>query len=302
MSDVILYKEDIDRLNSILQDLVAETKILSVLLVNKDTRLLASHGTLAMFDMSALAALIVGCFASTQAIAGLIGEKEFRTMSHSGKSRNLVISLVDDDTICAAVSDRRIPLAAISSSIARHIKELGVALQEIRQNMDSVYHDPAAVPSLSPDDVEKGFDSFFEGSSNREQVRGSQFEGVKKDVAEAGKQMQPERHDPYKRAFVQEIASSTGKKQPESAVRPATLTVSPTGENGDAEADAISGRNKAIPPIPDNSMNQQSNTENLYFNSLKFLKTKAGEGTTFSAKHTRNKWIFSALINRREHL
>jgi len=73
MSDIILYKEDIDRLNEILQSLVHETRILSAVLVNKDTRLLAHQGSLALFDMSALAALIVGSYASTQGIAGIIG-------------------------------------------------------------------------------------------------------------------------------------------------------------------------------------------------------------------------------------
>jgi predicted regulator of Ras-like GTPase activity (Roadblock/LC7/MglB family) len=162
MSDVILYKEDIDRLNSILQALVNETKIISALLINKDTRLLAHQGTLAMFDMSALAALVVGSFASTQAIAGLIGEHEFATMFHTGKSKNLLISLVDDNTILASVFDRAVHVSAVSAGIERHVGLLQEALTAISRNMESLFQGPVAMPSLSQDDVEQGFDSFFD--------------------------------------------------------------------------------------------------------------------------------------------
>ena len=76
MGDVILYKEDVERLNFLLKNLITDSKVLSALLITKDTRVLACQGTLSSMDTSALAALLVGSFASTQAIAGLIGETE----------------------------------------------------------------------------------------------------------------------------------------------------------------------------------------------------------------------------------
>jgi predicted regulator of Ras-like GTPase activity (Roadblock/LC7/MglB family) len=134
MGDVILFKEDVDQLNSLLKNLVDDAKILSALLVTKDTRVLACHGTVGSSDTGALAALLVGSFASTQAIAGLIGETEFDTMTHCGKTRNVVISLIDDDTILASVFDKSSTTDRIQASVAKHLEVLRRALHSIGGN------------------------------------------------------------------------------------------------------------------------------------------------------------------------
>jgi predicted regulator of Ras-like GTPase activity (Roadblock/LC7/MglB family) len=290
MSDVILYKEDIDRLNGILQRLVHETKILSAILVNKDTRLLASQGTLALFDMSALAALIVGSFASTQGIAGLIGEKEFTMMSHCGKSKNLLITLVDDDTICAAVFDRHVSLSAVSSSVAKHIEELKAALLAIKRNMDSMFQGPVAMPSLSlsQDDVEKGFDSFFDGQSAPPD-QGDQQERVAKTSQEkqpvlAESRTQPVPPPPKTRRIEHARAQSVVE------------------EDGGVEPPAVSELDKSISssagaPSPYKNIPPPSNTEYLYFTSMNFLKNKAKQGTSHH-KSKAGKSILSKIFNR----
>jgi predicted regulator of Ras-like GTPase activity (Roadblock/LC7/MglB family) len=134
MGDVILFKEDVDQLNSLLKNLVDDAKILSALLVTKDTRVLACQGTLASTDTGALAALLVGSFASTQAIAGLIGETEFDTLTHCGKSRNVVISLIDSETILASVFDKSSSIDRIHASVIKHLDVLKKALRSISGN------------------------------------------------------------------------------------------------------------------------------------------------------------------------
>jgi predicted regulator of Ras-like GTPase activity (Roadblock/LC7/MglB family) len=296
MSDVILYKEDIDRLNAILQNLVHETKILSAILVNKDTRLLASQGTLALFDMSALAALIVGSFASTQAIAGLIGEKEFTMMSHCGKSKNLLITLIDDDTICAAVFDRHVSLSAVSSSVAKHIGELRSALLAIKQNMENMFQGPVAMPSLSlsQEDVEKGFDSFFDSPGIREapaapaRPNGRQENSAKKPLDIPPAEI---------RLPVQEVPPPQETRRLEYAVRP-----SPLEDNDSGEGLSMSELDKSISsnagaPSPYKNIPPPSNTEYLYFTSMNFLKNKAKQGTVHNkSKHDKN--ILSRFFNR----
>lgn len=134
MGDVILFKEDVDQLNSLLKNLVDDAKILSAILITKDTRVLACQGTLTSIDTGALAALLVGSFASTQAIAGLIGETEFETLSHCGKTRNVVISLIDDNTILASIFDKTSSFDHIRSSVAKHLEVLKKVLHSIGGN------------------------------------------------------------------------------------------------------------------------------------------------------------------------
>jgi predicted regulator of Ras-like GTPase activity (Roadblock/LC7/MglB family) len=321
MSDVILYKEDIDRLNAILQHLVHETKILSVILVNKDTRLLASQGTLALFDMSALAALIVGSYASTQGIAGLIGEKEFTMMSHCGKSKNLLITLVDDDTICAAVFSRSVSLSAVSSSVAKHIEELRAALLAIKHNMDSMFQGPVAMPSLSlsPEDVEKGFDNFFDAP-------GVQDEAAAQSVPSEGFEKIPQEKPPVD-ARVEARADTRADTRVDTSfgthaeIRPQEQPIPPPQETRRLEyarSAAASPPPQASPvqdgkmrvseldrsissnagvPSPYKNIPPPSNTEYLYFTSMNFLKNKAKQGSTHH-KNKSDKSILSRFFNR----
>ncbi len=287
MSDVILYKEDIDRLNSILQSLVFETKILSAILVNKDTRLLASQGTLALFDMSALAALIVGSFASTQGIAGLIGEKEFSMMSHCGKTKNLLITLVDDDTICAAIFDRQISLSAVSSSVARHIEELKAALFAIKQNIETMLSGPVAMPSLtmSDDDVEKGIDSFFnpeQQSSLQSQTQQTENIG-KKNLVNPDEIAAGHPNPPATQKFtIQETPAKVSEQVP-TTTSELEKSISNSGS-----------------PIKTGSVPPPSNTEYLYYTSVNFLKNKARQGAT-GAKKKNDSNLLSKIFNRQQN-
>ncbi len=290
MSDVILYKEDIDRLNSILQTLVSETKILSALLINKDTRLLAHQGTLAMFDMSALAALVVGSFASTQAIAGLIGEHEFATMSHCGKSKNLLISLVDDNTIIATIFDKAIPIAAVSSSVERHTGVLQRALEAITRNMENLFQGPVAMPSLSQDDVDQGFNSFFDQPHGAEGFAdGNAAPAASPDKIPAGRKNRA-------RETQQVIPPPPETKQLEHAPvqqQTAQPAAPRAGEEELVEAglsrNAMAAAMRKIPP--------PSNTEYLYFTSMNYLKNKAREGAALQ-KHKSEQGLFSRFFNR----
>ena len=298
MSDVILYKEDIDRLNTILQALVSETKLLSALLINKDTRLLANQGTLAMFDMSALAALIVGSFSSTQAIAGLIGEREFATMSHTGKSKNLLISTVDDNTIIATVFDKSTTLAAVSASIERHTGMLQQALAAINRNMENLFQGPVAMPSLSQDDVEQGFDSFFDQPQAAQSFAGGSA-APSQALASGAEKMPPEAALPRSREGQRIIPPPPETKHIEYApVAEQVLAELPeenAGEEvlvGQEPGKSLSRNAAAMKKIP-----PPSNTEYLYFTSMNYLKNKAKEGAVFQ-KHKHEKSLFFRFFNR----
>jgi predicted regulator of Ras-like GTPase activity (Roadblock/LC7/MglB family) len=164
MGDVILYKEDVERLNFLLKNLIVEAKILSALLITKDTRVLACQGSLASDDTTALAALLVGSFASTQAIAGLIGETEFDTMSHRGKTRNVIISLVDQDTILASIFDNSTSASRIAASMNKHLDVLKKSLKAIGGNTTQDLF-ASGEPQAAADDVsfEKRTEDFFKG-------------------------------------------------------------------------------------------------------------------------------------------
>jgi predicted regulator of Ras-like GTPase activity (Roadblock/LC7/MglB family) len=107
MKDMILFPEDIERINAVLSQLVTKANLLLAVLINKDGRLLSSQGSLDNIDIVSMAALVAGNSASTLAIANLMGEREFSTMYHQGKDKHIYIAAVDDNTFLALVFDDR---------------------------------------------------------------------------------------------------------------------------------------------------------------------------------------------------
>ncbi|MBD3392100.1 MAG: roadblock/LC7 domain-containing protein [Chitinivibrionales bacterium] len=135
--DVILSREDARRLNVVLTRLVDKARIDCVLLINKSGRLITSQSETSDFDRTALAALIAGAFASTTAVANMIGENEFTALYHQGKKRNTHICLVDDSTILTVLFDKRTTLDKVRHFIKEYNPDLRKALKKFYGNVQS---------------------------------------------------------------------------------------------------------------------------------------------------------------------
>ncbi|MEN9307654.1 MAG: regulator of Ras-like GTPase /cell polarity determinant GTPase-activating protein MglB [Fibrobacterota bacterium] len=134
MSNFILYKEDIDRLNKVLTHLLSSASATFVLLVHKDGNLLAHQGYTKAFDTTALAALAAGSYAATRAIAQMIGENEFTVLFHKGRTDNIHISLVDEDCILVLVFDDRTNPGLVRLESEKAIKGVNLILEDVRKN------------------------------------------------------------------------------------------------------------------------------------------------------------------------
>jgi nucleoid-associated protein YgaU len=164
------------------------------------------------------------------------------------------------------------------------------ALAAINRNMENLFQGPVAMPSLSQDDVEQGFDSFFDQP---------QPAGLAEALAPAADQTIPETvnprvHDsrriippPPETKHIQyaAVAEQAPAGQPEEKVVEEVLVGQEQGKSISRNAAAM----KKIPP--------PSNTEYLYFTSMNYLKNKAKEGAAFQ-KHRHEKSLFSRFFNR----
>ncbi len=134
MGDFVLYKEDIDRINKILSHLITESASSYVLLINKDGNLISQVGFSPKINATTLAALAAGSFASTKAIATLIGETEFSMMFHQGEKENIHISLVDEDVIMVLIFDDRTNLGLVKLIAGKAKAKLNEVLMDIKNN------------------------------------------------------------------------------------------------------------------------------------------------------------------------
>ncbi|MBN2035725.1 MAG: roadblock/LC7 domain-containing protein [Chitinispirillaceae bacterium] len=128
MKDMILFPEDIDRLNTVLAPLVTKSKLLLAVLINRDGRVLTHQGNLGKVDIVSLAALVAGNTASTLAIANLVGEAEFSAMYHQGKDKNIYIDSIDDNTFLSVVFDDQTNIDRVKVFIRQFERQLKEAL------------------------------------------------------------------------------------------------------------------------------------------------------------------------------
>jgi predicted regulator of Ras-like GTPase activity (Roadblock/LC7/MglB family) len=131
MKDMILFPEDIEHLNVILNQLAKKANLLLAVLINKDGRLLTYQGSLDKIDTVSLAALVAGNSASTLAIAHLMGESEFSAMYHQGKERHIYIAVVDENTFLCLVFDERTNIDRVKVFARQFDRQIKKALFQV---------------------------------------------------------------------------------------------------------------------------------------------------------------------------
>ena len=131
MKDMILFPEDIDRLNVVLEQLTVKANLLLAVLINKDGRLLTYQGSLEKIDTVSMAALVAGNSASTLAIANLMGETEFSAMYHQGKDRHIYIAVVDENTFLCLVFDERTNIDRVKVFARQFDRQIKKALTQV---------------------------------------------------------------------------------------------------------------------------------------------------------------------------
>lgn len=111
--DLVIYEEQIEKIEKALMNLIKGAQAKCVLLVDKDGHLITRHGFTQSLDTTALAALLAGSFASTREIARLVGEPEFSVLFHQGKKDHIHITLVGERTILAVIFDDRTTIGMV---------------------------------------------------------------------------------------------------------------------------------------------------------------------------------------------
>lgn len=167
MGDFVLFKEDVERIQKVLAHVLTESAASNALLIHKDGNLIAQVGFTPQIDVTALAALAAGSFASTRAIAHLIGETEFSVMFHQGAKENIHIALMDEDVILLLVFDDRTNLGLVKVSTAHAKQKLTEVLALVHQNsfegLD--YPGDASPGNQAQGQVDQHIDRLFPGNT-----------------------------------------------------------------------------------------------------------------------------------------
>ncbi len=121
----VMHEEHLERINGILGKLGSEANARATFLIDRNGQQVAARGeNLEDLDTTSLASLTAGNVASTDAIAHLIGEKEFAALVHEGENESLHISLVNNRIIMLILFDERSSLGLVRLRVRKATEEL----------------------------------------------------------------------------------------------------------------------------------------------------------------------------------
>jgi len=124
---LVIYEQQMEKIDAVTLWVIKKAEAKCALLVDKNGHLITRQGFTQALDITALAALLAGSFASTREIARLVGEPEFSVLFHQGKKDHIHISLVNEQTILAVIFDDRTTIGMVRL----YCREAGQKLNEI---------------------------------------------------------------------------------------------------------------------------------------------------------------------------
>ena len=139
-----LASGDADRIQDVLERLMADSSCAAVVLIGRDGQSLATAGTARALDLVSVAALAAGGFSATAPLAQLLGEREFSVLIHEGVRQSLHVSVVDDATILIAVFDERTTLGMVRVFAREAARKVATILEEARTRARSAGLRPGA--------------------------------------------------------------------------------------------------------------------------------------------------------------
>jgi len=105
--DIIIGADGVYELDSALSQIIRSAQCETAMVINKSGQLVSHQTKTGDVDKVSVAALAAGGFASSAAIAHLIGETEFETLYYEGAANNLFISQIDKNNIILLVFKNR---------------------------------------------------------------------------------------------------------------------------------------------------------------------------------------------------
>lgn len=159
---LIFYKDDIDKINKVLEKFLKLSDSKANILIDKDGHLVTKAGATEDLDLMTISALVAGSFAATREMAKLLGEDEFSVLFHQGKRDSIQLSLIGERTLLATIFDERTTIGMVRLYAKEATGKLVSVFQEIDDRMD----EEGGVDQALGDYQEKAMDAvdeFFAG-------------------------------------------------------------------------------------------------------------------------------------------
>jgi len=153
------YEEDVDEINAILSEFLDASQAKCILVVDREGHLVTKKGFTRSFDSTSLSALVAASFASTKAMAEVLGESQFLVLSHQGQSEHIHISSVSGRALLVIVFDDRTTLGMVRLYAGEVTNKVAEALA--RADERNKQRAPQRLQADFEVDAEKRLSDFF---------------------------------------------------------------------------------------------------------------------------------------------
>ncbi len=130
-SEFALGQEQLDRIETILQDELVESGVHSVLLIDLAGNIIAHRDNgKCDHDVYSLAALASANFAAVDTMAKIVGEEEFSLLFHKGENENIHFSKVSSEFLLITIFGKKVTLGLLRLKVAEAIEKINTIIQK----------------------------------------------------------------------------------------------------------------------------------------------------------------------------
>jgi predicted regulator of Ras-like GTPase activity (Roadblock/LC7/MglB family) len=128
-----LIEEDVQRLEEILRELLAQTDGTTALIIDKGGFLIGNFGDSRQFDLTTIAALASGAYMANQTIANLVHETNFNSVYQQGEKHSMFVLSVDDYCMLVVIFRSQLSVGVIKYFSAPAAASIAEQLQVAQQ-------------------------------------------------------------------------------------------------------------------------------------------------------------------------
>lgn len=133
-----LIEEDIQCMESALDELLQKSEAVCALLIDKGGPLISQRGVLDGFDTTTMAALAAGSFAANEAIAGLVGESNFASIYQQGEHHSLLVGNVGGNVLLIVIFKAAMSVGVVKYFAAATVQRVACQLERARARTPDV--------------------------------------------------------------------------------------------------------------------------------------------------------------------
>jgi predicted regulator of Ras-like GTPase activity (Roadblock/LC7/MglB family) len=162
---LVFYKNDLGRIDRVLDEFVRLSASNCVMLVDKEGHMITRTGKTPSFDEDTISALVAGSFSATKEMARLLGEKEFSALFHQGERENIQLSLVGNRTILTVIFDETTTLGMIRLYVKECVRKLEDLFLEIEKSQrEGTNPEAGETIGITAENTKDTLDALFDGS------------------------------------------------------------------------------------------------------------------------------------------